>query len=128
MPFHPGFNASYSTWQQHQQQQQQQQQQLAAAVTPPAGIGSPQFDPQAMSMYALQPPSFSEMFDAAASEPSAFTQMPPEMHIAPTVTPGSSAAGAAQGAMAQGPPLSSEEMAFTNNTLAMWSNAPTSFE
>ncbi|TBU65203.1 fungal-specific transcription factor domain-containing protein [Dichomitus squalens] len=123
LPLHPGLDASYSDWPQHAQQRQEQQ---LAAVSRRAGMSSAQFDPRAMPMYTLQPASFNEMINAAASEPSAFAQMPSEMHLAPTITPGT--AGAAQGSMAQGPPISSEEMAFTDNTLAMWSNAPTSFE
>ncbi|KAM5539214.1 hypothetical protein V8D89_007087 [Ganoderma adspersum] len=133
LPLHPGFNVSYSGgWQdqsqsqpqpsqvQAQQQQQQRQQ---------GGGGGAPFDPRMMGMYALQPPSFNELFSASMQEPSAFTQAGPEVTMGTERGAGPVAgAGAGAGAGAQGPPLSSEEMAFTDNTLAMWSNAPTSFE
>ncbi|PIL26803.1 transcription factor [Ganoderma sinense ZZ0214-1] len=110
LPVHPGFNVGYSgEWQPSQQPPQPQ---------PQAGAAPPPFDPRMMGLYALQPPSFNEMFGASMQEPSAFTQAGPEVSMG---------AGPAAGA-AQGPPLSSEEMAFADNTLAMWSNAPSSFE
>ena len=129
LPLHPGFNVSYAGgWQdqpQSQPQSQPQPSQVQAQQQQPVGSGGPAFDPRMMGMYALQPPSFNELFSASMQEPSAFTQAGPEVAMA-----GASSAGPAAGAGvgAQGQPLSSEEMAFTDNTLAMWSNAPTSFE
>ncbi|KAI1786446.1 fungal-specific transcription factor domain-containing protein [Ganoderma leucocontextum] len=108
LPLHPGFNVTYSGGWQDQQPSQPQQQPSQQQQQQQQGGGGAPFDPRVMGMYALQPPSFNELFGAAMQEPSAFTtQMDTE---------------------GQGPPLSSEEMAFTDDTLAMWSNAPTSFE
>ena len=125
LPLHPGFNVSYAGgWQdqpQSQAQAQAQPSQVQAQQQQPVGSGGPAFDPRMMGMYALQPPSFNEMFSASMQEPSAFTQAGPEVAMGTA-----SSAGPAAGA--QGQPLSSEEMTFTDNTLAMWSNAPTSFE
>ena len=147
LPLHPGFNVSYSTpdWGHAQQQQQQQQQQalphgvssvVATSSAVPAASRTPdivsaQFDPRLMAMYNLQGPGFGDMFNAASavpSEPSAFApqQLPPDLQA---MAAAAAAAGAAGDAMdATGGAMTSEELAFADNTLAMWSTAPTSFE
>lgn len=147
LPLHPGFNVSYSTpdWGHAQQQQQPQQQQalphgvssvVAASSAVPAASRTPdivsaQFDPRLMAMYNLQGPGFGDMFNAAAavpSEPSAFApaQLPPDLQA---MAAAAAAAGAAGDAMdATGGAMTSEELAFADNTLAMWSTALTSFE
>ena len=118
LPLHPGFNVSYSGEWQHEAQPPPPSQ----APQPQAhGGGAPPFDPRVMGMYALQPPSFNELFSAAMQEPSAFTQAGPDVSMGAT-------GGAPPATGPQGPSLSSEEMAFADNTLAMWSNAPSSFE
>ena len=134
MPLHPGFSATYaSDWRQPQQQQQQRQpahaqaqaqQQVSAhmsAMSPPAQDGTP-FDPRMMSMYALQASGFSEMF---GSESSPFAAVH-AMH--PGARGGGSAAAAGGGAAGGLPVMTSEELAYADNTLTMWSSAPSSLE
>lgn len=147
LPLHPGFNVSYAGDWQHQPH-------VSSIPTPTSSapsetgagvrydpsasglIGAPQFDPRLMAMYNLQPPSgFGQMFGGAApSEPSPFaTQLPGDMQaMAAGGGGGSGARGVSgpggmsgEGAAAV---LSSEELAFADNTLAMWSTAPTGFE
>ncbi|RPD72366.1 hypothetical protein L226DRAFT_546928 [Lentinus tigrinus ALCF2SS1-7] len=116
-----------------------------------------QFDARLMAMYNLQGAGFGDMFNAAGgaaaastmpTEPSAFAPpltapLPPNLQAMAAAAAAARASGGgaddamdatATGASATAgvntgmPPLTSEELAFADNTLAMWSNAPTSFE
>ncbi|KAI0749212.1 fungal-specific transcription factor domain-containing protein [Daedaleopsis nitida] len=137
LPLHPGFNLSYAgEWHHHHPQQQQPQHVAEPMATDVAGGGgtSP-FDPRLMAMYNLQAPGFGELFAAASAtgvlpDPSPFaTQLPSDMQaMAASGNGGGMGQGAGSRPGGAGGALSSEELAFTDNTLAMWSTAPTSFE
>ncbi|TFK89351.1 hypothetical protein K466DRAFT_584659, partial [Polyporus arcularius HHB13444] len=143
LPLHPGFNVSYSApdWgahpppASHSVPSSSAQPQTTPAVpahearTP--DLVSAQFDPRLMAMYNLQAPGFGNMFgttSAMPSEPSAFApQLPPELQ-AMAAAAGGAGGGGGEAMDTSAPSLTSEELAFADNTLAMWSNAPTSFE
>ncbi|KAH9910329.1 fungal-specific transcription factor domain-containing protein [Epithele typhae] len=121
MPLHPGFSGTYtSNWHQHQHQQQQQQQQRQQQQQQQAHVP---FDPRMVTMYTSS--GFADMF--GGGEPSAFASGTPAgagSGVGPDMQ-----AMAAAGAGAGAPPeMTSEELAFANGTLAMWSSAPHSFE
>ncbi|KAI0706989.1 fungal-specific transcription factor domain-containing protein [Earliella scabrosa] len=151
LPVHSGeFNVSYAGDWPHQHQHvgaisssSSAQHPVAAPTHDPRTtglIGAPQFDPRLMAMYNLSAPGFGDMFSTQA-EPSPFaTQLPPELQA---MAAGASTSGGTGMPPPPPPPppqsgpqavggsgvLSSEEMAFTDNTMAtMWSTAPTSFE
>lgn len=145
LPLHPGFSGNYpQEWaqgtapqqQQPQQSQQQQQQHMppmassSAPRTPAPGASGNPFDPRVLSMFNTPGPSgFSEMF--ATPPPSAATDGPAypspfvqEMH---TLAAAGAGAGTGGGDAAMSG-ISAQELAFADNTLDMWSTAPTGFE
>lgn len=131
----PLFNVSYPMDQTAQAwtQQPQPQPQVGPPTTAP-GLGHP-YDPQIASMFTMQsassssgisPPvpgaSYGEMFGLspqAAAQPHFGDGM--QMAGAPTHAPG-------YGEGMQPAPGAVEDMSFSDGALAMWSNAPVSFE
>ncbi|EIW57140.1 uncharacterized protein TRAVEDRAFT_125896 [Trametes versicolor FP-101664 SS1] len=153
LPLHPGFSGNYpQEWaqgaapaqqqqpqaqqQQPQQTQQQQQQQhmppmasSSAPRTPAPGASGNPFDPRVLSMFNTPGPSgFSEMF--ATPPPSAATDGPayPSPFVQEMHTLAAAGAGAGAGGDAAMSGISAQELAFADNTLDMWSTAPTGFE
>ncbi|KAI0787277.1 fungal-specific transcription factor domain-containing protein [Fomes fomentarius] len=149
LPLHPGFNVSYAGDWQHQPHvssiptpTSSAPSQTSVTYDPGASglLGAPQFDPRLMAMYNLQqqPSGFGGQMYAtggtpAPSEPSPFaTQLPQDMRAMAAAggggAPGMGGPGGMSGGVQGQAVLSSEEMAFADNTLAMWSTAPTGFE
>ncbi|KAI0635504.1 fungal-specific transcription factor domain-containing protein [Trametes polyzona] len=145
IPLHPGFSANFS--QEWPPQSAAPPGHMSSMAPPPAsgpsaahgrspGPGGSQFDPRVLSMFNIPSPGgFNDMFatpppSAAADPPTYPSPFPPELQTMPSPGPGANAGVATgPGAPAAGAPgLSAQEIAFADNTLDMWSTAPTGFE
>ncbi|KAI0819293.1 fungal-specific transcription factor domain-containing protein [Trametes gibbosa] len=132
LPLHPGFSTVYPPeWPPPASMGTQQP--MAPMPAPSSSSANP-FDPRVLSMFNVPGPSgFNEMFAAhspsaadAAGYPSTFA---PELST--MAAPGQEAVGAAGAGAGVGvgmPGLTAQELAFADNTLDMWSTAPTGFE
>ncbi|KAI0771317.1 fungal-specific transcription factor domain-containing protein [Trametes elegans] len=142
IPLHPGFTMGYEDWQRATRQPPVPP--MAATPAPGPGPGSSRrsssgvnlggapFDPQVMSMFGAQGVAgFGEMFaghgPAAAQSADAGPAYPGAAYppgLSTMAAPGPGAGPGAGGVQA----MSAQEMAFADNTLDMWSSAPTGFE
>ncbi|KAI0351792.1 hypothetical protein OH77DRAFT_1498379 [Trametes cingulata] len=136
IPLHPGFSTNYSQdWPLGTASQQQHVPPMASSSRTPStdpgrtpGPGGNHFDPRVLSMFNMTSGSaFNEMFATPSSsgqpDPSAYAAtFPPDMQTMPAPGPGADMGTAAM------PTLTAQELAFADNTLDMWSSAPTGFE
>ncbi|KAI9000492.1 fungal-specific transcription factor domain-containing protein [Trametes punicea] len=138
LPLHPGFSMSYpQNWLQSSQQQSTSPSAThtpSGAPTPSVsdpgrvpGAGPSQFDPRVLSMFTMPGAgAFHEMFSTPPPpDAQGYTPFSAEMQSAAAAVAG---AGTSVDATAGMSGMTPEELAFADNTLDMWSTAPTSFE
>ncbi|KAH9847217.1 fungal-specific transcription factor domain-containing protein [Lenzites betulinus] len=143
LPLHPGFSTSYppewppaaSTATQQQQQPMTPMPSSSSAAQAPSHQppSTSQFDPRVLSMFNVPGPAgFGEMFatppPSAASDAPGFPSSFASAEMAAMGAAGPDAAAGGTGTPGPGPGLTAQELAFADNTLDMWSTAPTGFE
>ncbi|KAI0649560.1 fungal-specific transcription factor domain-containing protein [Trametes meyenii] len=130
LPLHPSFSVTFPPDWSHgsdahasqpmpaTEQQQQQPPSLPSRQAQGPGGGGAQFDPRVLSMFNMPGTSaYGEMFPGASPSapqdaPSFGAPYPPELQTMPGI----------------GPSPTPQEMAFADNTIDMWSSAPSGFE
>ncbi|OSC97677.1 hypothetical protein PYCCODRAFT_1376657 [Trametes coccinea BRFM310] len=139
LPLHPAFSMSYQQdWPPSSQQQQQPpmstmpgQVSTSSSADTARVHTATQLDPRVLSMFTMPgAAAFNEMFSTPPQSATPGTQtfpppFPPDMQAMSGAGAGAGAPPDAGGAV---PSLTPQELAYADNTLDMWSSAPTGFE